>query len=350
MHIGPRTTIQMTTTPPTTFPPDPTLIIGAGPTGLLLGLTLLEYNISPIIIEQHPAHYQVESRALIIHAHTIQIFKSLGILESFLEQAIKIEKFEIYSNLGEVISELEVAEFVNMGAECDFILSLPQNETERILREMFVERGGVICWVVDVVNMVYSVKVDIVYTGEDEAQTRMSVEAKWVLAYDGAKSVVRETQCVSLDRTVDNVGFLIVSCEIEDDGRNVAKVVLSEEGTCIILKCPGEKKGRIVLQYPVDEFDTLPNPLTLDFIQYLVDQRCSFLDYTISNPDWMTSFSVVHRLNMEFRIGRIFFLGDAAHSHSPIGGKGMNSGFQEAYNLGWKLGLVQNGMGRSILI
>lgn len=324
------------------------IIVGAGPTGLLLGIALLKYNINPIILDKRTADSTCEAQALTLHGRTLEIFKDLGLYDKFAHKGIRIHNLKVLGARG---NNLVTVDLTEVDKEFDYVLSLPQYETERILRETFTERGGIIQWEREVVEMddrAVGVKLTVRGPETDEEEEMLT---NWICACDGSNSTIRKLQGLKSTAKLMNIGYIAASCAIEGFERELT-CVLSEDGPVIIQleQLDEETRVRILIEYPHDRLEEVPDDIQLNFVQELLDERCPFLRVTLSNPDWITKFSVTQSFLPFIQKGRVFYLGDAGSTLSPVGGQGLNAGIQDAYNLGWKLGIVANGYGKTLLI
>ncbi|MBH25564.1 MAG: hypothetical protein CMH57_14165 [Myxococcales bacterium] len=306
------------------------LIIGAGPTGLTLAVELARRGVPLRIIDaaQEPSPH---SRALTIHAKSLELMEDMGLLEEFLSAGTRIHALNVYAE-GKRLTHLS---FEDGSSTFPFVLSIPQSDTERILTEALKRFG------VEVERGVRLERLTVVHPELASAQLTLAdgspeeLEVSWVVGCDGAHGVVRGELGLELEGRAHQENFAIADVHIAwsmPDDEMLS--FLSPEGTLAMLPTPGEGRYRIVAEVGQgEEFDP-----SLDGLQKLIKR--SAMRATLSDPTWITNFRIHRQMVRRYRKGPVFLAGDAAHVHSPIGGQGLNTGVQDAYNLAWKLALV----------
>ena len=312
---------------------DLVLIAGAGPTGLSLAVELARRRLPCRIIDRASARI-VTSNALAIQARTLEVFESMGIVDQALAAGYRLRGLNIYGER----RNLAHIEWDTLDTPYPFILSLPQSETERIMAEE-LERLGV------------TVERQVELTGieQDEAgvsarlshagKTEETCRAAWLIGCDGAHSATRHALAVPFDGGDYQESFMFADLGVTGPlSKDAVHLFFHPEGLLIFIPI-NEKLWRIIANLPGTGDDSLP---TLEEMQALVDQRGPG-GVSLSNVHWSARPHIHHRKVSRFRQGRVFLAGDAAHIHSPAGGQGMNTGIQDAFNLGWKLGLVMQG-------
>ena len=166
------------------------------------------------------------------------------------------------------------------------------------------------------------------------------IQASWLVGCDGAHSQVRKALGVQFAGSTYEEKFLLADVELDwKRDRDRSHTWFPAEGMFSIIPLPNSQLWRI---FAVVEGETVP-PLSLKLFQQLFRERTGDTQTTLSNPTWLSNFTINRRIVDRYRVGRIFLAGDAAHIHSPFGGQGMNTGIQDAYNLAWKLALVITG-------
>ena len=305
------------------------LIVGAGPTGLVMAHELARDGIQCRLIDKAP-HRAVESRAIAIHSRTVETFELMGAADAFLGAGQRIDGVNIYGESGRIAH----AAFGLLDTRYPFVLGVPQDETERILEERLAPLG---------VRVERNTELSSLTQGESSVSARLrtgdrveEVETGWLLGCDGAHSTVREQLGISFSGATYPELFVLADIKVAGDLDHAeAQVWLQREGALAFFPLPEDRWRLIVINSPPD-WHGAP---TLAQCQALVNERG--LDHLrLGDPRWTAVFRIHRREAARFRQDRVFLLGDAAHIHSPVGGQGMNMGMQDAFNLAWKLNLV----------
>lgn len=286
------------------------LIAGGGPTGLTAAIELTRRGFAPRIID-NDAGPTPESRALAVHARSLDILESAGITERLLSAGNRINGMIIRSNGREIIS----LDFAHLPHRFNFILAIPQAETETAMIETLTEQGHDIGWQTELKHFET--------TGDELVCTSMSngnqstETADILIGADGARSQVRKDLGLSFDGESDPQEFGLVDVELDDwtypydravaniDGGNITGCFPLHEGHC-----------RFVANHP-DVLDRLP------------------AGAKVKKVIWKSTFRISYRQVQSYQKGLVFLAGDAAHIHSPVGGRGMNLGIEDAATLAW---------------
>lgn len=318
------------------------LIVGAGPTGLFLAAQLARHNIKPRLIDKNPQPSK-KSKALAVFARTLEIFDDLGIAEEAIARGRKLHAFNFYSDrkhLGQISIE-------GIDSFFPFVLCLPQYDTERFLGRCVEGLGVNIERPVTFTTLEQDADgVTATLSHPDGQQERC--RARWLIGCDGARSTV----CESAHLTYTGVDlanpFLLADVRIGWNlSPNEPHVFYHTDGVLAAIPLPEDGYWRVIADL-LPNADPPENP-DLNLFQQLVAERSHF-EVPITEPLWMSSFSIRQRMVATPRCGRVIVAGDALSSHSPVGGQGMNRGLQDAYNLGWKLALVICNQGREELL
>jgi 2-polyprenyl-6-methoxyphenol hydroxylase-like FAD-dependent oxidoreductase len=329
------------------------LIVGAGPTGLVLAGELARHGVVCRIIDE-AGERQTAPRAINIHARTREIFADLGIADEIEAQARIVRAINVHSAHGRApgSGSRHIAHIGLHQPETRFptSMALPQPITERVLED-FVECGGmrvergVRC--VSLRQDPAGVDVEL----EDLAQgAREQARFAWVVGCDGARSTVREALGLSFEGTDYDWKLVLADVHVDWARRmDEAQTFLSPHGTLNCMPMPVDGRWRIVADVPARRTYLADEALTLESVQRLAEERGA-PDAVLSDASWLATSEIRYRLASRFRVERVFLAGDAAHVHSPLGAQGMNIGIQDAYNLAWKLALVIRGAGRLTLL
>lgn len=321
--------------PDTKYLKNPILVVGAGPVGLTMAIQLHRHGV-PVRIIDKSGERSTTSKALGVHSRTLEILESMGVIDKFLQCGRPAYGVNTYYG-GKRIVHLTLDE---LNCPYPYVLVIPQNESERILEEYALSLGLKVERNIELASFSQTDKGVSAKLIHKESGKEENVETSWMLGCDGSHSAVRKGLQLPFEGSAYEETWaaadVAVECDLPDDEMHV---FLTEEG--VLASFPfGEGRYRFVF----DELKNPPtdNPPSLDLVQSYIDKR-SHVKIKISDPHWLTWFKIHRRMVPEYRKGRVFLAGDAAHIHSPMGGQGMNTGIQDANNLAWKLALVIHG-------
>ena len=313
------------------------LVVGAGPTGLVLACVLARAGIPLRLIDKAEAP-PVTSRALGIFPRTMELFEKIGVLEEMLKAGVKISGLTIHPDFHSPVT----LGFESLPPPFPFALSLPQADTEAILRKKLAENGISIEYGTELVGFAQDRKGVRVVLRQEGRESHLFTQ--WVVGCDGAHSSVRHILGAPFEGIRMRDRFVLADVEAdspfpEDEGQ----AFLSGHGVLAMLPL-GRGRFRIIADRAPDL-----ESLDIDEIRRLVRERLP-REIPIRNPSWLSQFVITRRQVRHYREGHVFLAGDAAHIHSPVGGQGMNTGIQDAFNLGWKLALYIQGLGTAELL
>lgn len=318
----------------------PVLIVGAGPTGLMMAYELARFGIAFRIIDKKPQQTQ-HSNAVALQSRTLEIFKQVGLADEFLRIGQQCNALVFYDKG----KEFARANLAVVDSVYPYILALPQAGTEKILNtkleelQHHVERSREL---VDVkINLT---DIEAVIKHEDGVEE--TIRCQWLLGCDGAHSTVRE-KCDFKFPGVDlSEQFVVADGVLDSFLRHDQIHIFSTNGYMLGVFPIGENRfrlgGNTMLGYNRKIY-------TENDIRELVHER-SFGQLDARSVSWISPFWIHSKMSESMRRGNVFLLGDAAHIHSPVGGQGMNTGLQDAHNLGWKLALVIQGRADNTLL
>jgi 2-polyprenyl-6-methoxyphenol hydroxylase-like FAD-dependent oxidoreductase len=314
------------------------LIVGAGPTGLMLAIQLARRGVRSIIIDRHSGPAQ-QSRAMAVQARTLEIYSQMGIIDQALERGSPGTGANMWAN-GKWTARIPLGDIGQSLSPFPFVLALGQDDNEYIMGAKLNEYGIQVQWNTELVT--FEQKPDYVDATikQPDGSTRI-VRAAWVAGCDGARSAVRELSGITFPGAPYEHIFFVADTEATGPMKpGELNVYLWQEGFHLFFPMKGKDRWRVI--------GIVPKPLRgrneLTFEHLISDiRREAGADLSFKECSWFSTYRIHHRCAERFRERRCFLLGDAAHIHSPAGGQGMNTGLQDAYNLAWKLALVIKG-------
>jgi 2-polyprenyl-6-methoxyphenol hydroxylase-like FAD-dependent oxidoreductase len=308
---------------------NPVIIVGAGPTGLVLAIELARRGVPFHLIDrlEQPLGWD---RAIFIKSRSLEVFAGLGLADRFLRRGRPVHGIDLYSEAEKVAN----FRFAGLDTPFPYILSIPENETEDILNEQLVHLGGDVERGVEFLGLEQSESGVRVRVRSQAAGERV-LEASWVVGTDGLHSPVREAIDDSFDGRDYRRLWGVVDAAISG-WRHPREITCVQLEPPIVIPFPlGDDRWRIYFRADTDNPDVL---VALGDRLAVVSPGARLL-----HPDEPRFFHAHSRVARRFRTGRVVIAGDAAHVSNPIEGHGMNLGIQDAYNLGWKLALAVSG-------
>jgi 2-polyprenyl-6-methoxyphenol hydroxylase-like FAD-dependent oxidoreductase len=310
------------------------LVVGAGPTGLVLAADLLARGISMRIIDKGNG-VNLETRAIAIHARALEVLDMMGLAERFVDHGQAVRWFSFYTD-GRPRLSLDLA---RNGTRFPFLLDIPQHQTEALLRERVAELGGVIEPGTELTSLCDGPAGVTAKVRDASGRTRV-ITAGHAVGCDGAHSRVRHELGLPFRGHPYPQDWLLADVRLDwDRGDNEVHAFFRADATPLIAFPMRGHRWRLVVPLAGDRVPGAPD---LDEIQRLVDQRAPE-PVAVSDPTWLASFHCHRRSTDTYRRGHVLLAGDAVHIHTPAGGQGMNTGITDAHNLGWKLALVASG-------
>lgn len=314
-------------------------IVGAGPTGLSLACQLSRYGVRFVVVEKNEG-VTPYSKAIGVHARTLEIYEQLGLSRKALEEGTVAGKVRVLAG-GEVRGEFDMSEIGGALSPYPFVLMLEQSKNERLLYEYLRSRGEDVLWRTELETFSQTeagVTASVKTVGGDS----QTIEAKYLVGCDGAKSSVRRALGLGFEGSTFERTFYVADVQIDwRFSHDAATASLSRETFVLFFPLKGEKRYRIVGVFP-EEFAKDEGEVLYEEIEARIKGEAA-LELDIHDVEWFSTYKVHTRHVSRFNEGRCFLAGDAAHIHSPAGAQGMNTGIQDAYNLAWKMALALKG-------
>lgn len=314
-------------------------IIGAGPTGLSLACQFVRYGIDFVIIDKNES-VTPYSKAIGVHARTLEIYEQIGLASKAIQEGTIAGKVHLLAG-GEVRGEFDLSHIGERLSPYPFMLMLEQSKNERLLYEYLQSHQKKVLWNSEFENLSQTatgVTVQV-RTADGTSQT---IEAKYLVGCDGAKSPVRHALKLDFEGSTFERTFYVADAQVDwNFSHEALHVCLSKNSFVIFFPLKGETRYRIVGVFP-EEFAKDENEILYEEIEARIKDE-SRLELDIHDVEWFSTYKVHTRRVSSFSSGRCFVAGDAAHVHSPAGAQGMNTGIQDGYNLAWKMAAVLKG-------
>ncbi|GCE15286.1 FAD-dependent monooxygenase [Tengunoibacter tsumagoiensis] len=324
------------------------LVVGSGPVGLTLALDLARRNVSCRLIEQSSV-YPIGTRGRGISVRTQEVFEDLGVLaplSAYVEPLVPLRTYDQQNNLIQEINLTHIRALVSPPYQAIFMVS--QHHTEAVLRERLASYGVSVELNSTLVGVTQYP--DYVVASVQGANGVTEIQARYLVGCDGGRSTVRKLAGISfLGETWDEEHHILA---------NVSASGLDATAWCtwgnpvqggLTLNWMSQSNTWFFIAQVVPSADGSMPPATLETLQRLFDERVGLPGVRFSDPTWISVWRPNIRMVDRYRNGRVLLAGDAAHVHSAAGGQGLNTGVQDAYNLGWKLDYVLQGASETLL-
>src|SRR5213076_1488282 len=321
------------------------IIVGAGPTGLMLANQLVRRGVCARIIDRHAGPAR-ESRALGVQARTLEIYSHLGIADQAVALGKRADGAVLWAQ-GRRAARVPLGDIGRDVSPYPYLLVLGQDDNERLLGEALRAQGMAVEWKTELVGLAQDTD-HVTATLKNPGGTRSEVTVPWLAGCDGARSSVRELSGIAFEGAPYQHVFFVADVQMTGSMiPDVLNVYLWRSGFHLVFPMRGTDHWRIVGILPphLRGRDDLTFEDTIPSLRHEAGAELSF-----QSCNWYSTYRIHHRRAARFHDRRCFLLGDAAHIHSPVGGQGMNTGLQDAYNLAWKLALVVSGRAAAALL
>jgi 2-polyprenyl-6-methoxyphenol hydroxylase-like FAD-dependent oxidoreductase len=321
------------------------LVVGAGPTGLMLANQLVRHGVRVSIIDRHSGP-SLQTRALGVQARTLEIYAHLGIAERAIELGTPATGAEMWAR-GRRAARVPLGEIARELSPYPFLLILGQDDNERLLGELLGRKGVSIQWNTELVGLTQGPDRVIARLKHADG-TEREIAAAWLGGCDGARSTVREQSGIPfVGEPYEQVFFVADTVMRGPMVPGELNVYLWPQGFHLFFPMRGVDHWRLVGILPPELRGR--DDVTLDDVAPSIQAEAG-TGLTFLGCNWFSTYRIHHRRAQRFRDRRCFLMGDAAHIHSPVGAQGMNTGLQDAYNLAWKLALVVSGRANIALL
>jgi len=307
------------------------VIVGGGPTGMMLASELRLHRVDVLVLEREVEPSPLV-RSLGLQPRSIEIMDQRGLLDRFLAEGRQ------YPAGVRQFAGIEAAPGVEVDSAHAYVLGIPQPVTDRLLAERAVELGAEVRRGAEVVAFAQD---------DDGATVELADGARersrWVVGCDGGRSTVRRRLGVGFPGEAAQTEWLLAELEVTTPDDELARIVteVRETHRGFGVGPAGNGLHRAVVPAATVAEDRTTPPTLDEFRTQL--RVYAGTDFGARSPRWLSRFTDATRLAEQYRVGRVFLAGDAAHVHPPLGGQGLNLGIQDAFNLGWKLAAEVNG-------
>ncbi len=310
------------------------LIIGAGPTGLVLAIWLTRLGVRVRIVDKIAAP-ETTSRAIGVQARTLEFYRQLGLADTLVARGHKSAAMNLWVS-GQHRARLP---FADMGADISpfpFALIVSQDEHEKILIEHLAGLGVAVERSVELLDFENTGECVVARLKKSDGQVE-TCESNFMAGCDGAHSTVREKLKIGFSGGTYARRFYVADVQADGAPMN-GEINAALDAADFLVLFPLGNSGRARLIGALDESaeNSGANPTWPDVNQGVIES----LRLKITRVNWFSTYRVHHRVADSYRLGHAFLLGDAAHVHSPVGGQGLNTGVGDAVNLAWKLAAV----------
>ncbi|MGW9117103.1 FAD-dependent monooxygenase [Streptomyces sp. NPDC055663] len=323
----------MTTTPSTAPETVDVLIVGAGPTGLLLAGDLAAQGVSVTLVERRPSRTSNMTRAFAVHARTLELLDSRGLADELIKTGTPLTSLRFFGKLSLDLSRLRT--------RFPFVLITPQYEVERVLERRARTAGVRFRHDTELTALHQNPAAQSVTAELREPDgSRTTLAARYLVGTDGMRSPVRHALGLPFPGRSVIRSMVLADVRLTEKPSDILTVSGGGDAFAFIVPF-GDGWYRVMGWHRAHQAPD-SDPVDLDELREICRVALGS-DYGMHDARWISRFHSDERQVPSYRTGRVFLAGDAAHVHSPAGGQGMNTGLQDAANLSWKLAAVLRG-------
>jgi 2-polyprenyl-6-methoxyphenol hydroxylase-like FAD-dependent oxidoreductase len=322
------------------------IIVGAGPTGLSLACQLARYGIDFVVAEKNEGVTNL-SKAVGVQARTLEIYEQMGLAAPAVERGAIASRARLLEG-GKVRGEMLLSKFGRDLSPYPYLLLLEQSRNEELLYEYVRNHQRDVLWNTELESFSQTAAGVTAHIKllDGESQT---INAKYLVGCDGANSFVRRGLGLTFEGSTFERLFYVVDARVDWElPHDAVQVALARDVFTAFFPMKGESRYRVIGTFP-EGVSKEGGEVVYEEIERQIKSDAK-LQLGISDVRWFSLYKVHSRRVNKFSEGRCFIAGDAAHIHSPAGAQGMNTGIQDAYNLGWKLALAVKGIGGEKLL
>ncbi|MFE9371848.1 FAD-dependent monooxygenase [Streptomyces sp. NPDC006711] len=308
------------------------LVVGSGPTGLLLAGDLAAAGLSVTVVERRPHGISNLTRAFGVHARTLEMLDTRGLAEELIKGGTAVDHMDMFGRT--------TLDLTRLRSRFPFLLVTPQYEMERILERRALAEGVQFRYATELLTLHQDGDGVTATLRDAEDGRHLTARARYLVGADGSRSGVREALGLPFPGAAVIRSIVLADVRLEREPDTMLTVTGSGDSFAVVAPF-GDGYFRVMgwnrkRQVPDTE------PVDLEEIRAIAREALG-ADHGLHDPRWLSRFHSDERQAPSYRVGRVFLAGDAAHVHSPAGGQGMNTGLQDAANLSWKLAAVLRG-------
>ncbi|NUP52204.1 MAG: NAD-binding protein [Catenulispora sp.] len=313
------------------------VVVGAGPTGLLLAGDLAEAGVPVTLVERRHAGLSNLSRALVVHATTLEAFDARGLAQELIGKGAPVRALRLFDTAVVDVSELPTP--------YPYLLVVPQYETEAVLQARLDRLGVRTRYETEVVGLRQDAG-GVALTVRDADGTHEE-RAAYVVGTDGHKSSIRRLLGVEFPGHTVVASVMLVDAVLSDPPE--LRIATNTDGDKFAFVAPFKDGYHRIIAWDQSHPKAETEPVDIEEVRAVLRATLG-TDFGMGEPRWSSRFHSDERQAEHYRVGRVFLAGDAAHTHSPAGGQGMNTGLLDAANLSWKLAAVLRGRADAALL
>lgn len=308
------------------MPTDNVVVVGAGPTGLMIAGDLAAAGIATTLIERH-AHGSELTRAFVLHARTLEELEIRGVADQLVKQGKPVDILRLFGKI--------TVDFSDLPTKYPYVLVAPQYLTEAVLEERAVKAGVEVARGVEVTGLTQEADQVTVNLANGDTRT-----AAYVVGADGHRSTVRNL--IGQPFPGKTVISSVMLADVQLAQEPPQQIATNAVGRLFFFLAPFGDGYYRAIAWNSAHTAAETDPVDLGEMKSIA-RAVLGTDYGMHDPRWSSRFHCDERQVPQYRVGRAFLVGDAAHEHSPAGGQGMNTGLQDSANLGWKLAQALRG-------